>query len=228
MKSKNVKRNILDIEVPFRPFKDKAADERYVAFVDILGFGRKVRDDFGSMLEIYEKVLEATQIIDALRSSGVSIRIYSDAFVLTSANLSTLTQIVTGLHMLTLAHDCLVRGGIGFGKHIEASHGDNWFILSQALVQAVEVEKRVKRPCVALHEDIEPPMDWWDRGQNSFSRRLLFFDGITLVNPFSILWGRTAANRVSRLSERYPEHREKYEWFLSLYDKVVSGEALIP
>lgn len=218
--------------MPFRISKDRIGDKRYVAFVDILGFSREVQDNFDSILDVYQQLLEASQIFDALpligKQHNVSIHIYSDSFILASETLSPLVRIIKGLHMITLSHDCLVRGGIGFGRHIEASHGTNFCVVSQALVQAVEVEKRVKRPCVALHESIQIPGDWWNSDQSPFSRGLLFFDGIRIVNPFSVFWGRTAAARVSRLSEKYPDHRDKYEWFLSLYENVVSDKMLVP
>jgi hypothetical protein len=148
----------LNLNLTFQPFKNKVFDKRYVAFVDILGFAKKVRDNFDSMLGVYEQVLEAIHIFDMLPSvgihHGVSIHTYSDSFILTSETLSPLVEIIRSLHMLTLAHDCLVRGGIGFGNHIEEYYGNNFYVVSQALVQAVEVEKQVKRPCVALHESI--------------------------------------------------------------------------
>ena len=216
----------MKLEVPFRPLKDRICNKLYVAFVDILGFAREVRDNFDNILDVYQQVLESLQIFDVLPSigvhHGVSIRVYSDSFILTSEKLYPLTQIVRELHMLTLSHDCLIRGGIGFGKHIEASHGDNLYVISQALVQAIEVEKWVKRPCVALHERIQVPGNLWNSGS------LLFFDGIRMVNPFNVFWERTAAARVSRLSEQYPEHRDKYEWFLLLYKNVKSNKTLIP
>jgi len=218
--------------MPFRLLKDRIGDKRYVAFVDILGFAREVRDNFDSVLDVYQQVLEGLQIFEALPSIGmhhaVSLRIYSDSFILTAETLSPLVRIVKGLHMVTLAHDCLVRGGIGYGRHIEASNGANFYVISQALVQAVEVEKRVKRPCVALHESIQVPGDLWNSDQSPFSRGLLFFDGLRMVNPFSVFWGRTAAARVSRLVELYPDHRAKYEWFFSLYEHVVSDKKLVP
>jgi hypothetical protein len=221
------------MQVPFRPLADSLYDNRFVAFVDILGFARKVQEDFDSVLDIYQQVLEASQIFDELPSGfgwdhGVSLRIYSDSFILTSPTLSPLVRIVKGLHIIALSHDCVIRGGIGFGKHVESSEGDNFYVVSQALVQAVEIEKHVKWPCVALHESIQIPTDLWNSGRGSYFRGLLYIDGIWIVNPFNIFWGRTAVARVSRLCEQYPGHREKYDWFLSLYDRFISGDTLPP
>jgi len=48
----------LNLDMPFRLLKDRIGDKRYVAFVDILGFAREVRDNFDSVLDVYQQVLE--------------------------------------------------------------------------------------------------------------------------------------------------------------------------
>jgi hypothetical protein len=65
------------------------------------------------------------------------------------------------------------------------------------------------------------------RGQSNFQRPLLFFDDLWIVNPFGIMWGYSAMTRV-QLAERFPEHNEKYGWFLSLYEAVRDGHPLVP
>jgi hypothetical protein len=130
--------------------------------------------------------------------------------------------------MQTLFHDYLVRGGIGYGKHIEVSDKGNLYVVSQALVQAVEVEKIIKYPCVALHESVQVPADCWISEIENLYRGLLYFDGIRLVNPFNMAWGESAAIRVNMMLDECPEHRPKYEWFLKLFNAVMSDKPLIP
>src|SRR3989337_3264109 len=136
--------------------------------------------------------------------------------------------VIQGLHMLTLGHDCLVRGGIGFGKHIEVHQSNNFLVVSQALVQAVEVEKKIKHPCVALHNSIEVPQDWWNADIPPERRGLMYFEGIRLISPFNIGWGQSAMTRVAQLSVQYPEYNDKYDWFLRLYEAWYSGDPLVP
>ncbi len=186
---------------PFRPFAGKEADDLYVAFVDILGFGRQVLQNFDDTLKIYEDVLNSAAILKDFRKD-VNIRIYSDAFLLTSKKLGSLIGVVQGLYMQTLFHDCLVRGGIGFGKHIEIHNEQDSYTVSQALVQALEVEKRIKYPCVALHDSIKVPQEWWNPEIHPVNRGLSFFEGIRLVTPFNIAWGQSAMTRVVQLAER--------------------------
>jgi hypothetical protein len=213
--------------IPFRPFAGKEVDDLYVAFVDILGFGRQVLQNFDDTLKIYEDVLNSSAILKDFRQD-VNIRIYSDAFMVTSKKLGSLIGVVQGLHMQTLFHDCLVRGGIGYGKHIEIHIEQDSYIVSQGLVQAVEVEKRINYPCVALHDSIKVPQEWWNPEIHPVYRGLSYFEGIRLVTPFNIVWGQSAMTRVVQLTEQYPEYQDKYDWFLRLYEATFSGNPLVP
>jgi hypothetical protein len=51
---------------------------------------------------------------------------------------------------------------------------------------------------------------------------------MTIVNPFNRYWGQSAGVRVMDLRRGHPEHSQKYDWFLSLYDDVSRNEILIP
>jgi hypothetical protein len=199
----------------------------YVAFVDILGFSSQVRDDFSTVLKIYEDVLNSAQVLHKIRDN-VTLRIFSDAFLLTSAQLGPLIGVVQGLNMQTMFNDCMVRGGIGFGDHIEVSDDGNLYVVSKALVQAVDVEKSVSRPCVALHDSIPVPLYYWNPYMNPLERGVLYFDGLRIVNPFNMYWCQSASVRVAQLMERFPTHRAKHEWFLRLYEAVTSGDPLVP
>jgi hypothetical protein len=80
---------------PFKPLTGLAAADRYVAFVDILGFGRRVLDEFDSVLEVYEELLDRHPIL-LERNKGVSVRILSDAFVVTSETFDALVPVIQG------------------------------------------------------------------------------------------------------------------------------------
>jgi len=210
-----------------RPFNGVKTTEKFVAFVDILGFGRQILNDFQNTLKIYTDILNST-VIKYLQKD-VSLQIYSDSFLLTSEKLGPLIGMCQALQWQTLFNDCLVRGGIGFGKHIEIQKNNDFYVISQALVQAVEVEKNIKFPCVALHNNIVIPQKWWNPHVHPVERGLMFFEGIRLVSPFSIYWGESAMVRVSNLKDDYPEHSEKYDWFLRLYDAAYNnGDPLVP
>ena len=210
---------------PTQAFTSEHVSNRYVAFVDILGFGHRVLDEFDAVLNVYRELLDRQPILEE-RHKTVSIRILSDAFVVTSETFQALIPVVVGLHMITLLQDCLIRGGIGFGKHIESSDDRDFIIVSQGLVHAVGVEKSIRHPCVAIHPSVQLP-DWaLDARLHPLERGVIRFDGVQMICPFNPLWGHSAMTRVAMLCEQHPEHAEKYDWFLRLYDAFHSRDRL--
>ncbi|WP_161803601.1 hypothetical protein, partial [Burkholderia cenocepacia] len=57
---------------------------------------------------------------------------------------------------------------------------------------------------------------------------LLHFRDRNIVNPFSPYWGVSACARATMLMEQSPSHKEKYLWFLALYNAVAAGDKLVP
>lgn len=210
---------------PIQLFNSEQASNRYVAFVDILGFGRRVLDEFDTVLNVYRELLDRQPILKD-RHKTVSIRIFSDAFVVTAETFQALIPVVVGLHMITLLQDCLIRGGIGFGKYVEARDERDFIVVSQGLVHAVSVEKSVRHPCVAIHPSVQLPEWALDPRLHPLERGVIRFDGIPMICPFNPLWGHSAMTRVAMLYEQHPEHAEKYDWFLKLYESFHSGDRL--
>lgn len=209
------------------PFEGATAEECYVAFVDVLGFGTQVLNDFDSAFQAYREILNNWRWHYKF-SSDVPARIYSDAILLTSTNLGQLIGAVVTLNMVTLMGDCLIRGGIAKGRHIEASEGENVYVVSEALTKAVHLEKSTGWPCVALCKDIKIPPHWWDLQYRNIQRGILYFDDLIIVNPLNIHWGRSAQTRVCQLAAAYPEHQSKYDWFLRLTETIFSDIPLVP
>jgi hypothetical protein len=207
------------------PFEDANISVAYVAVIDVLGFGRQIEDDFTTALDTYRKILHGVEILEG---HDISLSIYSDTILVSSQNFLPLVKTVQTLYMVTLFANCLMRGGIGYGLHVDQESGANTFVVSQALNRAMEVEKQIKYPCVTLHSSVSVPDIFWLEEADTLLRPLLYFEKITLVNPFNAMWGVSARNRVEKMSEQYPEHREKYDWFLRLHDAVMRREALVP
>jgi hypothetical protein len=122
--------------------------------------------------------------------------------------------------------NALIRGGIGFGKHVEVHEAGNAYVVSEALTRAVEVEKHIGYPCVGLHESVDVPSDWWQLP--NLARPIVHFEGLTFVNPFGAFWYRSAAGRVQVLKARYPDQHVKHDWFLRLYESFENDVALVP
>lgn len=203
------------------------ASEKFVAFVDLLGFSRRVLNEYGGSLEFYQDILESAGLIPTLRPE-VKVTVYSDSFLLVSEKLGPLVAATQALLMQTLFHDSLVRGGIAHGKHLEVHRGENLYVVSEALVKAAAVEKNIKHPCVALHHEVEVPEDWWHGYESNLERGLLYFGGIRLVNPCNVGWGQSAAMRVIQILDEAPQHRDKFEWFIELHQAIFSPVPMIP
>lgn len=203
------------------------ADDKFVGFVDLLGFSRRVLGEYEKSITFYQDILKFTGHIPTLRPE-VKITIYSDSFLLVADSLGPLIAATQGLLMQTLLHDCLVRGGIARGEHLEVRKGENLYVVSEALVKAAAIEKSIKHPCVALHHEVEVPDDWWLGYQRNLDRGLLYFGGLRIVNPCNIGWGQSAGMRVIHMLEEAPQHRDKFDWFLELHQAIFSPVPMIP
>jgi hypothetical protein len=195
---------------------------RYCAFVDILGFGAATESDLPSVLRMYEVLLDNVDFVLAAKPP-VQVSVYSDSFVLVSPELAPLIVSVRTLLFILMMNNCLTRGGIAYGEHAEGEKAGTKCIVSAAISKAVKLEKEVKWPCVALHPEIQIPDEAWAQS----GRTLLYFDGLRIVNPFSIGLYKSAGGRVMNMKKEYPQHSAKYDWFLRLFE-AHAKERLIP
>jgi hypothetical protein len=202
--------------------------EKYVAFVDILGFSSRVLNNFEGFLVSFEQLLKSTKLIEEMRPDTVKVTVYSDSYLLVSNSLGPLVAAVQALHMQTLFWDCLIRGGIAHGRHIEVSRPPNLLVASEALIRAVAIEKTIRFPCVAIHPEIVIPDDWWPANVRNLDRGILYFGGKIVVNPCNLMWGQSAGTRVAQMLQDSPQHRDKYEWFLELHQAIFSPVPMIP
>lgn len=215
------------LRTPRDYFEGSVPSNRYAAFLDILGFSHAIRERYDSTLLLYAKLLNTLRILNCFEM-GVTVKIISDSIVLVGDELKPVLTICNGVLMLTLMEGCLVRGGIGYGKHIEVADGPNNYVVSEALVNAVAVEKMIRYPCVGLHESIEIPRHLWEVRWPAITRQLLYRDGLNIVNPLNPFWGTTAIDRVMAMKDQYPDHNEKFNWFIDLAIAVLGNEPLCP
>lgn len=207
---------------------EELVSNKYVAFCDILGFSAKLANDFDATLDVYRRFGE--RLDPELFESGVKMTMYSDAILLTSDELAPVLSAVQVLWFIALTEDLMIRGGIAYGRYWERRHGDHLMVVSDALAAAVKIESMVRVPAVALSDDIEIPLDFWVAryAQGPYAVPLLHFRDRNIVNPFSPIWGVSAAHRCRELMKASPAHKQKYLWFLALYDAVSSDSQLVP
>jgi hypothetical protein len=165
----------------------------YVAYLDILGFGTQVLNDFDSAVIAYREILDHWRWHFEFYKD-VPAHIYSDSIILSSFDLIKIIKAVITLNMVTLMGDRLLRGGIGYGKHIEVTEDSHIYVVSEALTEAVSIEHNVRRPCVALSERIAIPSEWWTPHLRNIERGILYYDGLTLVNPLNCAYHRHSFN----------------------------------
>jgi hypothetical protein len=201
--------------------------EKYVAFVDILGFGSRVLNNFDKLLDDFENFLRLAGLVERLLPD-VQITVYSDSYLFVSSKLERLVAAIQGLHMQSLFCDYLLRGGIAYGRHVEASRSHNLYVVSEALAKAASIEKTIGFPCVTLHPDINIPDEWWTGFNRNIERGVLYFGGKIIVNPCNLTWGTSAATRVRQMLDHSPQYRDKYEWFLEMHEALFSPVPMVP
>jgi len=211
-----------DWERRIKIFDRDQVSDRYCAFIDILGFGAATERDLPSVLRMHEELLDNVDYVLAAKPP-VQVSVYSDSFILISPELASLIVSVRTLLFILMMNNCLTRGGIAYGEHAEGEKVGTKFIISAAISRAVKLEKEVKWPCVALHPDLQIPDEAWAQS----GRTLLYFDVLRIVNPFSIGLYKSAGGRVRNMKKEHPEHSEKYDWFLQLFE-AHAKERLIP
>jgi hypothetical protein len=99
--------------------------ELYVGFVDVLGFSSRIEEDFEGAVATYQRFLDAARGISDVHE-GVRTQVYSDSILLTSPDLILLATAVQNLcWFVNQIAGCLIRGGIGFGRHAVQVDGPN-------------------------------------------------------------------------------------------------------
>jgi hypothetical protein len=201
--------------------------DTYVAVIDVLGFSNIVESEFDRVLEAYESTLDVVKSLSQFRPD-VKVSVFSDAIILRSPSFDRLIGAVQMFLWQALFNDLMVRGGIGFGRHDEREKEGQLQIVSQALVRAARIEKHVKHPCVAVDPAIALGGEYWPVGVPNLYRGLVYFDGLRVVNPCNMMWGTSAMTRASQLRDKYPEHAEKWDWFLRLCGAILERRPMIP
>lgn len=201
---------------------------KYVAFCDVLGFSAAVSNDFDATIALYREFQKNVQNWPFAERAKVSV--YSDSMIVVSDELPPVVRAVKSLQWAALLQGWLVRGGIARGRHWEEGDASNLFVVSDALVKAVAIEKTVKVPAVVISTDIELGIEAWVPRFESgaITATVLYFGGHAIVGPFNEYWFNSAVIRVQQMLESFPAHAEKYEWFLSLADAIRRDDLLVP
>lgn len=195
--------------------------------MDVLGFSARVDRDFTGTVRLYDKLISKWRWHYHL-SPEVSLQIYSDALLVSCLRLADLLPALSALHQLTLTAHCLVRGGVGYGHHVEVIEGNNVFVVSEALTEAVAMEKKIKHPCIALSPRIKVPEALWSGWDRNIDRPIVFFQRNILVNPLGPFWFPRALRLARQLSKANTCHASKYAWLLHFLQAIIDDVPLVP
>lgn len=129
----------------------------------------------------------------------------------------------------------IIRGGIAYGKYWEEKDGENFYIVSEGLIKAVQIEKTIKHPIIALSKEIELDYRYWlGRFRNDTNVRpivntaLLYYKDIAIVNPVNAYWFNSAIMRLAELAIEFPKYSEKYHWLQNLVSSIDNDDLLVP
>jgi len=208
--------------------EDGTVEERYVAFCDVLGFSSAVTADFNAASKVYVDFINQVRMLGTFGKAQITV--YSDSILISARELMPVLSTTQFLWWGALLNDWLIRGGIAHGRVWELQQERDLFVVSEPLVKAAQIEQKVRVPAVQISPDISIPEEYWIHrlAEGPFQSPLIHFNGMNIVNPFNRYWFRSARQRVVQLLDVYPQHSEKYYWFLALAQSVENGEPLIP
>jgi hypothetical protein len=201
---------------------------KYVAYCDVLGFSNSVLANFEIASRAYAQF--RSTIRDFPFHKEVRISMYSDSIVIVSDKLNPVLSATQTLWFVALANQWMLRGGIAYGHYWERKEDGNVFVVSDALVRAVRVEKSIKVPAIGVSDEVViDDLIWAVRWRHGiFVVPVLHYEGRTIANPFNLYWFTSAKMRARTMLEEFPDYREKYEWFLSLSESVGRDDILVP
>lgn len=207
---------------------DGSIKARYVAFCDVLGFSNAVENDFSAAAQIYVDFVNSVRSMGTFCSAQVTV--YSDSILVMGDELAPVLSTVQMLWWAALLNNWLIRGGIAYGNVWQIQEGSDLFIVSEPLVKAAKIEKTIRVPAIQISPDIQIPEEYWVQrfATDLLSTPLLHFGGMNIVNPFNRYWFQSARTRVQQLLDQYPQHSDKYYWFLALADAVEMNQSLVP
>jgi hypothetical protein len=206
----------------------------YLAFLDVLGFGGLVLRDWEGARSTYERLIQATEEAAGGKHLNTSVQMISDSIIVKGPELWDVVQNTRFFLQGAVRSRCLIRGAIAAGKHLEYGSGENLQVISEALVRAVALEKVAEHPRVIIDLESVSEQDAWyattPPGMSNVNRMILWKSGYWCVNPFSLVWFRSAVEIVAEMREQNlgTRHQPKYDWFLHFAQDVAVGAPMLP
>jgi len=227
-------------------------EERYVAFVDILGFSEIVKNSikgnekpsFDELVNILGKISERDHEIDSVFGDDFKFQTFSDSIIMSDrisiGGLFQITSAVQDLAIELLKVGLLMRGGIAKGR----LHHDANVVFGPAFLEAYRLESSIaKFPRIILSRDVYADMK---RDPYHKERVVLASDGPPHLHVLHRFTKRKAPKGLERLFEREreagvvcqpqlqalldasiyePRYYEKLSWFSQYWNATVDFDA---
>lgn len=224
--------------------------EKYVAFIDLLGFSNLIlqsTESPASLDRVFQVLDRFQNTVTSSQQHGLRVSQFSDCLVLSSdADQQGLMTLFTALKTIAdnlLQVDMFVRGAVTVGPFI---HDDN-VVFGPPLIEAYEMEsKRVSLPMIEINEAVMTDMArlpgdfdqlfvfrFRKRPEHFYLHYLLdwsYFDGaprlgkVVLDEP-----GRLVRHYIAkRLSTHSGGLREKAEWMRLYWNDAVAAAGYFP
>jgi hypothetical protein len=216
----------------------------YVAFVDLLGFSGRVREDWSNAARVYSAVMsEADRLYEGHKAFWghmdrvvpATLRTISDSLVIVGSDLIDVGTLAQAIQSAALASgNMLVRGGIAYGPHSAVDQGPHSYMVSRPLAVAAGLESNIARyPRIVLDRDSGVENDAEKLRRQGHGLFMECEDGLWMVVPFSFRLeaagespdrfgaARTILERLAAAHKQTP-HSAKYDWMLSCVDRVTA------
>lgn len=213
---------------------------KYCAFIDLLGFKNRMINNFEETVKYYTNFYSSKNDIQAMNRLREEIHkfvqnkksindtktsMFSDSIIISSSNLKDILYEIAQLTAWLLSLDFLFRGGIGYGKFYEVDSCKDILLVSEGLVQAVEIEsKHAKYPRIMLHESVIKELQFiLENSENSifdFARYIIQDESNSwFINPFFLnpnISDIIESNKKNIKKYKECDFCDKYQWFEEL------------
>jgi hypothetical protein len=135
--------------------------ERYVAFLDILGFREMVNaDEPEKTIALLENFFErARELAGIATSSKLTYKLFSDCICVSTPvdvlGVFNIIQYIAHFQVTAFQNGIFVRGGLSVGKHYESER----MIFSEGLVNAYKLEQKAFYPRIVIDKSITKPRE---------------------------------------------------------------------
>lgn len=200
---------------------------KYCAFIDLLGFKNRIKNNFEETVKYYKQFYLSKKYIQAMNKNikdqvnktlqieetinDTKTSMFSDSIIISSSNLRDILDEIAQLTAWLLSLGFLFRGGIGYGKFYEIDSSKDIVLVSEGLVQAVQIEsEQAIYPRIMLHEsvikELQLVLDNPESSVFNFARYIIQDESNSwFINPFFL------NPDISNIIETNEQNIKKYE-----------------